>query len=239
MSLAATFSGALSGSPRLSLHGANKRWVASFVLVLALHAVAAVFIVRWYQRLPAPSPLPPSLTMIELAPLPAPQVAAPPPMPQIQPEEEPVPVAKPIVQPKPRPVVKNVERPPNQQQPPHTTESLSLTAAPSTAAPPAQPSVSDHVLPRFTDLIAAQLERYKRYPPMARRRGEQGVALLRFTLGRAGDVVNARIERSSGHPDLDAEVLALVHRAEPLPQIPADIAANTLDIEVPVSFALR
>jgi protein TonB len=94
-------------------------------------------------------------------------------------------------------------------------------------------------VPRLSDLIAAQLERYKRYPPIAQRRGEQGVALLRFTLDRTGNVSNSRIERSSGHPELDAEVLALVRRAAPLPQIPADIAANTLDIEVPVSFALR
>jgi outer membrane biosynthesis protein TonB len=33
--------------------------------------------------------------------------------------------------------------------------------------------------------------------------------------------------------------LALVQRAQPLPPIPPDIAANTLDIEVPVKFALH
>jgi protein TonB len=94
-------------------------------------------------------------------------------------------------------------------------------------------------MPRFTDLIAAQLERYKRYPSLAQHRGEQGVAMLRFTLGRAGDVSNARIERGSGYADLDAEVLALVQRAQPFPAIPSDIAANTLDLVVPVRFALH
>jgi protein TonB len=63
--------------------------------------------------------------------------------------------------------------------------------------------------------------------------------LLRFTLDRTGGISNARIERGSGHADLDEEVLALVQRAQPLPPIPADIAANTLDIEVPVKFALH
>jgi protein TonB len=228
------------------LQGDNKRWGVSFAFVLALHVVGAMVILHWYQNLPAPTPQPPSLTMIELAPLPAPPappVAAlpppPPPEPQIQPQEEPVPIAKPIVQPKPRPVVKHIERPQVQPQPAQTVESLSPTAAPPTPMPPAQPSVSDHALPRFTDLIAAQLERYKRYPALAQRRGEQGVALLRFTLTRTGGVSNARIERGSGHADLDEEVLVLVQRAQPLPAIPADIAANTLDIEVPVKFALH
>jgi protein TonB len=216
-----------------------------FAFVLGLHAVAAVLLLRWYQNLPSPSPLPPSLTMIELAPLPAPPappVAAPPPPtpePQVQPREEPVLVAKPLVQPKPHPIAKPVERPQPQPQPTQTIPSMAPVTAPPTPTPPSQPSVSDHAVPRFTDLIAAQLERYKRYPAMAQRRGEQGIAMLRFTLDRAGSVSNPRIERSSGHADLDAEVLALVHRAEPLPQIPGDIAANTLDIEVPVSFALR
>ncbi|HWE74953.1 MAG TPA: energy transducer TonB [Stellaceae bacterium] len=245
MSVAATFSHSHSASTRLSLRGDNKRWVISFAFVLALHGVAAVFIMRWYQSLPVPSPLPPSLTMLELAPLsapPAPPVAAapPPPEPEIQPRDEPVPVAKPLPQPKPRPVTRHAEQPHPQPQPEQTTTTSNTPVAASpTTSVPAAPSVSDHTLTRFTDLIAAQLERYKRYPAPAQRRGEQGVALLRFTLRRAGDVSNARIERSSGHPDLDAEVLALVQRAAPLSPIPGDITANTLDIEVPVSFALR
>ena len=245
MSIAATFGHALSGSSGSSAHGENKRWAASFALVLTLHAVAAVMILRWYQNLPAPSPMPPAVTMLELAPLPTPPAPAvavpppPPPEPQILPREEPVPVAKPLLQPKPKPVVRHGEPPRPQPQPAQPTAGPAAPSPPqpTVAAPPSP--VVDRTVPRFTDLIAAQLERYKRYPATAQRRGEQGVALVRFTLGRGGNVSDARIERSSGHPDLDAEVLALVHRAEPLPQIPADIAANTLDIQVPVAFALR
>jgi protein TonB len=241
MSIAATFGHAFSGSPGRSLNGDNKRWAASFALVLMLHAVAAVLVLRWYQDLPTPSPMPPSLTMIELAPLPAPPIAAPPPPePQVQPMETPVPVAKPLPKPvKPHPVVKHVEPPRIQQQTEPSTASAAPVTAPPAPAMPTQPTVTDQTVPRFTDLIAAQLERYKRYPATAQRRGEQGVALVRFTLDRAGAVSNARIERGSGFSDLDAEVLALVHRAEPLPQIPATIAAGTLDIVVPVRFALR
>jgi protein TonB len=228
-------------------HGERKRWVACFALVLVLHVAASVFLLRWYRSEIAPSPVPPSLTLIELAPLPtppAPPTPVPPPeprvQPRVQPPEEPVTVPKPPPKPmKPRPVLRPVEPPRPEPQPaPTSTAPAAPTPPQPTVGAPPRPSV-DPAVPRFSDLIAAQLERYKRYPVMAQRRGEQGVALLRFTLGRAGEVSNARIERSSGHADLDAEVLALVHRAEPLPQIPADIATNTLDIVVPVSFALR
>lgn len=237
MSIAATFG--------YAPHGESKRWAVCFAVVLVLHVMASVFLLRWYRSEIAPSPVPPSLTLIELAPLPTPPAPAPPlPEPQVQPkiqlQEEPTPVPKPSPKPaKPRPVLRHVEppRPAPQTAQPSPAPATPVPPQPTVSAPP-RPSV-DPAVPRFSDLIAAQLERYKRYPALAQRRGEQGVALLRFTLGRAGDVSNARIERSSGHADLDAEVLALVRRAEPLPQIPADIAANTLDIVVPVSFALR
>jgi protein TonB len=247
MSVAATFGrSSVDQSPSAQrLHGDNKRWAVSFAFVLALHVVAAVFILRWYQNLPTPMPQQPTLTMIELAPLPsppAPPVASPPPPPpepQVQPLEEPVPVAKPIVQPKPRPVIKHVERPQPQPQPTQTVESVSPTAAPPTPMPPAQPSASVQAIPSFSALIAAQLEHYKRYPDLAKRRGEQGIVKLRFTLNRSGGVSNAQIEHGSGYADLDNEVLALVQRAQPLPAIPADIPDNTLDIHVPVSFSLH
>jgi protein TonB len=183
--------------------------------------------------------------MIELAPLPtppAPPVAVPPPPPppepQVQPKEEPVPVAKPLLQSKPKPVVRHVEPP--RPQPPQVQPTVEPAAPappqPAVAAPPA-PVVDD--LQRFSALIAAQLERYKRYPAMAQRRGEQGVVKLRFTLSRSGGVLNAQIEHGSGYADLDNEVLALVQRAQPLPPIPANIPDNTLDIHVPVAFGLH
>jgi periplasmic protein TonB len=239
MSIAATFGHAP--------HGDSKRWVVCFALVLALHVVASVFLLRWYRSEIAPSSVPPSPTLIELAPLPAPPAPptpAPPlpepqVQPQVQPQEELTPVPEPSPKPvKPRPVLRHVEPPQPEPQPARTSTAPTAPAPQPTVSAPSRPSV-DPAAPRLSDLIAAQLERYKRYPVLAQRRGEQGVVLLRFTLGRAGEVSNARLERSSGHADLDAEVLALVHRAEPLPQIPADIAANTLDIVVPVSFALR
>lgn len=84
-----------------------------------------------------------------------------------------------------------------------------------------------------------QLMRARRYPEGSRARREEGVTLLTFALDRAGRVVAASVARSSGHPALDAEALALVRRAEPLPPPPPEMEGPTVALTVPISFNLR
>jgi len=52
-------------------------------------------------------------------------------------------------------------------------------------------------------------------------------------------VLAHRIARSSGFADLDAEVMAMIMRAEPLPAFPASMTAARLDLTVPIRFSLR
>ncbi|MEQ8653265.1 MAG: TonB family protein [Kiloniellales bacterium] len=89
----------------------------------------------------------------------------------------------------------------------------------------------------YASQLAAWLERHKRYPQSARRRGEQGVVTLQFTLDARGHVVARRIVRSSGHERLDREVLALLERASPMPRPPGD--APRFSLAVPIAFSLR
>lgn len=89
----------------------------------------------------------------------------------------------------------------------------------------------------YASQLAAWLERHKRYPQSARRRGEQGVVTLQFTLNARGHVVARRIVRSSGHERLDREVLALLERASPMPRPPGD--APRFSLAVPIVFSLR
>ncbi|MGE0715294.1 MAG: TonB family protein [Alphaproteobacteria bacterium] len=101
------------------------------------------------------------------------------------------------------------------------------------AAPPAGPSQS------YLAALRAQLERHKTYPPMAQRRRMEGTTTVRFVLGRNGAVLSHRIVTSSGFSILDREVEELLQRATPLPPLPADVVADTLEIVVPISFYLR
>jgi protein TonB len=87
--------------------------------------------------------------------------------------------------------------------------------------------------------LMRQLQRFKRYPASAQSRKEEGVVLLSFSLDRAGHVLAHSIARSSGHADLDNEVMAMIMRAEPLPAFPQSMPQTQIDLTVPIRFSLR
>ncbi|WP_439925939.1 energy transducer TonB [Nitrobacter sp. JJSN] len=64
----------------------------------------------------------------------------------------------------------------------------------------------------------SHLDRYKRYPNAARAQRVEGTALLSFEMDRGGRVLTYYLVRSSGWPELDDEVLAMIERASPLHQ---------------------
>ena len=83
------------------------------------------------------------------------------------------------------------------------------------------------------------LQQYKRYPSEAQSRGDQGVVLLGFSVDRNGHVLSRRIVHSSGHADLDDEVMAMIDRAQPLPPFPRSMPEEKLDLTVPIRFSLH
>lgn len=70
-------------------------------------------------------------------------------------------------------------------------------------------------------------------------RHEEGVAYLRFTMDRQGRVLGFRLDRGTGHGDLDQEALALLERAAPLPPLPAEMPQAQLELVVPLRFVLK
>jgi protein TonB len=126
------------------------------------------------------------------------------------------------------------------QSPPRT-----MIAAPpvAEALPPAVAPVAQHGQSEgrdsFLGRLLAQLNRFKHYPPEARKAHIEGVVMLHFVMDESGHVTRAEIEKSSGRPALDKEALALIERAQPLPALPADFPTRTLDAVVPIEFSLR
>ncbi len=93
--------------------------------------------------------------------------------------------------------------------------------------------------PSWQTLLLKQLQRFQNYPSAARDRREQGVVELAFSVDRDGHVLSRRIVASSGHPDLDAEALAVVQRAQPLPAFPPSMTQAQLEVNWSVRFALH
>ncbi len=129
---------------------------------------------------------------------------------------------------------------PQASAPPAPAAAAAALAAPPAAAPSPPAAQGDaNAVPAWQGRLAGQLQRAKRYPDIARAAGEEGSATVSFTLDRDGQVLAARLVRSSGSPALDEEAVALVHRAEPLLPPPAELAGRTITLTVPIRFTLR
>ena len=189
------------------------------------------------------------VTLIALAP-PQPQpMPAPPPVAI----EEPPPVATTadsvaeVAPPPKRPLVRKAK--PTRPEPPKPAPerepaasvavpaSSEVAAAPTAAMP--QPSEPAGPSPSYLALLRQKLERNKVYPHVSRSRKEQGTALLRFVVDRHGHVLAHRLDRSTGHRDLDREVEAMLDRAQPLPEMPSEMTQAQIELVVPVQFHLR
>jgi protein TonB len=113
-------------------------------------------------------------------------------------------------------------------------------AKPVPPAPVAAPQkAAGEMRDSFLGSLLAQLNRFKQYPRAARQARIEGVVMLHFVMDAQGKVQSFEIAKSSGRPVLDAEALALIQRAQPLPALPADYPTRTLDAVVPIEFSLN
>ncbi len=57
------------------------------------------------------------------------------------------------------------------------------------------------------------------YPPASLAAGKQGSTVVSFTVGPDGNIFEAQVAKSSGHPELDAEVVKAVLRCRAQPKL--------------------
>jgi TonB family protein len=82
--------------------------------------------------------------------------------------------------------------------------------------------------------LVAHLDRNKRYPAGGRRAAHE--VTISFTLDRTGRVVSTAVVKGSGDTAFDEAALAMMRRADPVPQPPALVADEGLTFTVPVIF---
>jgi protein TonB len=152
------------------------------------------------------------------------------------------------VEPAPQaPAVATVEPKPRVQAKPERAPAPRTAALPrspvhtgSLPAAPAPGSVrAGSFPPSWINLLFSHLLRYRQYPSSAQAAGREGIVTLSFTMDRTGRVLARRIVRSSGVAALDAEALAMIERAQPLPPFPPEMTASTRSFTAPIKFSLR
>lgn len=88
----------------------------------------------------------------------------------------------------------------------------------------------------YVATVSAWLNRHKRYPRAAARRGLEGRGEVKFIVTRSGDVSRFEISGSTGFAILDRELKAMLERAAPLPSFPTSMPQAQLEIILPVDF---
>jgi len=125
-----------------------------------------------------------------------------------------------------------------------TKTNVEVTQPAQQASLPAGPSAADHAATQaarasWEGLILSHLEKFKKYPRVAKRRNQEGMPVVAFVIDRAGYLKNTYLVQSSGHESLDEEALATLRRAEPLPAVPPEVTGATISRSVPIRFNLK
>lgn len=111
-------------------------------------------------------------------------------------------------------------------------------APPAPALPPAERISLSGLQSNWQGRVLERLAEFRRYPAGARSRREQGVSHVRLRVNRSGQLLQVRLERGSGHTELDRAALATVRAAVPLPAIPSELP-DELELLLPVEFFIR
>jgi periplasmic protein TonB len=190
---------------------------------------------------PPPEPPPPE----------PPPPEPPPPQPEApaaasEPPPPPPPPQKHVVKKAPKLVPRYQEMPQPTQAyvpnlPPQLPAAPTPSALPQTAMAPTPvpaPVSSPEASAGYRALLSAWLESHKRYPDAARQRGEEGRAVLRFSVDRSGRVLDFAVTTSSGYPDIDQSVEEMM-RGATLPPFPVGMPQPEMQVSVTIRFSLR
>jgi periplasmic protein TonB len=135
---------------------------------------------------------------------------------------------------------------PTPSTPARTNDRAPVTFPQTADAPRSKPSPIDQQANRAPDSsaqymreLAARLSQVKRYPQVAVALHEEGTVLLSFQIDRAGRLLAWAIVSSSGHDDLDNEVVRMIAAAAPFPPFPPSWVQPEKEFRVPIGFSLH
>lgn len=89
----------------------------------------------------------------------------------------------------------------------------------------------------YQRLLRKHIQPFRLYPSEAVRRRAEGVVVVRFRVGRGGEVEEAWVVRRSRDAALDRAALETLWRAEPMPVVPNDLPAP-VEVELAMPFRL-
>ena len=92
----------------------------------------------------------------------------------------------------------------------------------------------------YEELLVAELDRHKRYPLSAQRRGHQAVIWVSFKINAAGNLISFKFESPSRYKDLNRAVESMFKRAFPVTPVPKELHSIQKEFwyTLPVEFKI-
>ncbi|MFC1474492.1 TonB family protein [bacterium] len=97
----------------------------------------------------------------------------------------------------------------------------------------------DRIIGDYQRELFKIIEKNKKYPPAARRRGLQGGVGVGFTILSDGSHKNLRVTKTSGNSLLDDSAVKTIESIPKFPPPPADLDMGEMSIELTIVFKLR
>lgn len=164
-------------------------------------------------------------------------------LPEEEPVEVPVEEEPPVVEKKPKKELqkKNVLRknPPKAERRQQVARASLKKGAPRTSKAVGESPTALKVRGDYRQLVATMLAKAKRYPRMARGRGQEGEGILEIWISSNGRLKSIAIKESSSHRLLDREMRQMAKRAAPFPAFPENMELREIQLVVPIRFELR
>lgn len=92
----------------------------------------------------------------------------------------------------------------------------------------------------YQSIVAAHLNKYKKYPPSSLMNEEEGVVYVIVTLDSNGNVLSRKIKKGAKYETLNNETLATLDRASPLPAPPQEYVKNgKVVLVLPLKYNLK
>lgn len=118
----------------------------------------------------------------------------------------------------------------------HRTKAFLLGAALSLTGFSAPSHANDEALQTWGMKVYDAFAAKQRYPRRAVDENLEGTVKIQVTVAKTGAIIGFAINRSSGHEVLDAEVLSLLGRLNPLPPLPE--GKETYVFKIPLRFQM-
>jgi protein TonB len=91
----------------------------------------------------------------------------------------------------------------------------------------------------YTPLVVAQIYKSISYPNRAAEKNQQGTVRIAVIIDRSGELLDTVTTQESKYRLLNQAALKAVKKAAPFPTLPAEIKADSFELNLPITFRLK